>query len=291
MLQSIRRVLGMPGRVAVTCVVSLSVSAGLFLPLGPIAYAKPANGGDSAIVEETRAEPTQLAISLQGEAQSGVDITVPDRAKVSASATLTGTNASTARGTFSYAIYSDSGCTNEVAWSGPRLVRQSTESRGVRLTPGTYYWQASYSGDAKDLPSVSGCGSAIETVDGSDPPPACTHVDGEMRLASEEGHLIVRNDLTTDLEAPQRLLAWWSGGHRLRLTRLLDASCVARNAGSHFVGVGEARLDGKPGYAVQFNIRIAKNGEEAVHVHVRNTSREPVLNLTGFPALGSETIG
>jgi hypothetical protein len=289
-MESARRVLGTPGRIAITVMVSLTVSGGLFLPLGPVAYAKPAKSGGGT-VEETKAEPTALAISLQGEGQSAANITVPDRTPVSASVTLAGTNASSARGTVSYAVYSDSACTNEVTWAGPRLIRESTESPRVRLTPGTYYWQASYSGDAKDLPSISGCGSAIETVTGSDPPPTCTKVAGEMLLKTEEGHLVVRDALTTDLAAPQRLIAGWSGGHHLRLTTLLGASCVARTTGSHFRGVGEARVDGKPGYTVRFTIRVSKNGEEAVRIYVRNETHEHVMDLTAFPAPGSEIIG
>jgi hypothetical protein len=39
MMQPARRVLGTPGRITTAIIVSLSVSAGLFLPLGPVAYA------------------------------------------------------------------------------------------------------------------------------------------------------------------------------------------------------------------------------------------------------------
>jgi hypothetical protein len=290
MTQSARRVLGTPGRIAAAIVVSLSVSAGLFLPLGPVAYAKPAKGsGGPGTVEEVKAEPTTLAISLQSEGGSGPSITVPDRTRVSASVTLSGANASTARGAVSYAVYSDSACTNEVAWAGPRLIRRSTESPPVRLTPGTYYWQASYSGDAKDLSSVSVCGGAIETVEGSDPP-ACTTGVGEAHLGTEEGHLVVKNDLSTDLGAEQKLVASWSGGHHLRLTKLLGVACVAGHTASHFHGIGEARVDGKSGYIVRFNIRVSKDGEEALRIHVVNERRERVVDLTGSPLAGSELI-
>jgi hypothetical protein len=290
-MESVRRVLSMPGRVTVVVAVSLTVSAGLLVPLGPVAYAWPATSGGKGVVEETKAEPTTLAITLQGEGgtTSGADVTVADRTRVSASVALSGANAPTARGTVSYAVYSDGGCTNEVAWAGPRLIRRSTESPPMRLAPGKYYWQATYSGDAKDRASASACGAAIEIVEGGDPP-ACMNVSGESRLLTEEGHLTFRNDLTTDLGAEQRLVASWTGGHRLRLTKLLEASCVAGTAGSRFHGIGEAKLDGKPGYIVHFNIRVASNGEEAVRIHVRNERHERVLDLAGSPEAGSEVI-
>lgn len=291
MMQSARGVLGMPGRITTAIIVSLSVPAGLFLALGPVAYAKPAKSSGTGHVEETKAEPTALAISLQGGEQSGPNITVPDRTPVRAGVTLTGTNAPGARGAVSYAVYSDSACTNEVAWAGPRLIRQSTESPPVRLRPGPYYWQASYGGDAKDLPSVSECAAAMETVDGTNPVPTCTSVAGEIRLDTEEGHLVVKDDLSSDLGAAQRLVASWSGKHHLRLTRLLGVACVAGRGASHFHGVGEARVDGEPGYHVRFNIRVSNNGEEMVHIHVTNARRERVVELTGSPAAGSEVIG
>lgn len=289
MSQSVRRMLGTPLWLLMASAL-LPVLAGLFLASGPVAYAEPANGsGGKGSVEETKAEPTALGISLQSEGASGADITVPSRTRVSAAVTLSGINAATARGTVSYAVYSDSGCTNEVAWGGPRFIRQNTESGPVRLPAGTYYWQATYSGDAKDLPSVSPCGAAIETVEGGDPP-ACTTAVGEAHLGTEDGHLIVKNALSTDVAAEQKLVATWSGGHRLRLTKLLGVACVAGRTASHFHGVGEAKLDGKPGYIVRFNIKVSKNGEETVRIRVHNAKGEPVLDISATPAAGSELI-
>lgn len=288
-MQSARRTLGTPRRIVVAGVISLSVSAGLLLPVGPVAYAKPGKAGGTGTVEEVKAEPTALGITLQSEASSGAAITVPDRARVRASVNLTGTNAGSARGTVSYAVYSDSGCTNEVAWSGPRLIRSSTESGPVRLTPGTYYWQASYSGDAEDLPSVSACGAAVETVEGGDPP-ACTTAIGQAELSAEPGHLLVRNSLTTVIGSDQKLIVAWSGRHRVRLTQLLGVACFAGRTASHFHGIGEARLDGKSGYVVRFNITVSKNGEESMRIHLRNAKGEPVLDISASPAAGSELI-
>ena len=289
MKQSVRKMLPTPARILAAGAVSVFVPAGLVLALGPAAYAKAGKSGGTGTVEETKAEPSTLEISLQSEGGSGANITVGDRTRVEANATLTGTNAASARGTVSYAVYSDSACTNEVAWAGPRLIRHSTESPPVRLTPGTYYWQASYGGDSRDLPSVSVCGAAIETVEGSDPP-ACTTVAGEAHLETEEGHLVVKDSLSTDLGAQQKLTASWSGPHHLRLTKLLGVACAAGHAASHFHGYGEAKLDGKPGYIVRFNIRVSKNGEEVLRLHVSNARHERVAGLTGFPAASSELI-
>ena len=42
------------------------------------------------------------------------------------------------------------------------------------LTSGTYYWQASYSGDPANAPSKSTCGSEVETVTSGTSKPTCT---------------------------------------------------------------------------------------------------------------------
>ena len=44
-----------------------------------------------------------------------------------------------------------------MAWSRP-------QGRSTLTTPGTYYWQASYSGDPTNAASTSTCGSEVETV-------------------------------------------------------------------------------------------------------------------------------
>ena len=255
---------------------------------GDVAQGSVNAGGGT--VKETKAEPTTLTTSLEGAGQSGADVVVPEGTVVTATSTLAGPNAASARGTASYKIYSDSSCTYEVNWTGPRGIRTGAQSRAIRLAPGTYYWQATYSGDAKDIPSSSVCGATIETVQGSPAVAPCGTVSGEMHTSAEGGHLSVREALSTDLAAPQRLVAWWSGKHRLRLTHLLDASCVAKLKVSYFRGMGEAKLDGVPGYTVHFTIRVSKNGEEAVRVRVRNATHELVLRLDGDPDPGSEVI-
>lgn len=232
-------------------------------------------------------EPTTLTVSLDTEGQSGPDLTVPDGARVTANSTLSGPDASTAHGpaSVSYKVFSDSACTNEVAAAGSRRVNQGIDSRPVRLTPGTYYWQASYVGDAGNQPSVSACGAAIETVEGTPLPSSCSGISGLARFDREEGPVVLHESLSTNLGERQRLYGWWPGAHRLVLTRLLGAWCLAGPKRDYFRGVGEAKLDGGAGYMVRFWISVGEYGETSLRLRVRDSSRELVL-ATGGPLLG-----
>jgi len=115
-------------------------------------------------------QPTTVTTSLSGGGQSGTSIPVPAGTAVTDTATLSGTNASTATGTVTYDVYSDSACTVAVsAGTAEAITTPGTlpDSDPVTLsTAGTYYWQASYSGDANNGPSTSTCGTAgeVETV-------------------------------------------------------------------------------------------------------------------------------
>jgi hypothetical protein len=121
---------------------------------------------------------TQLSTSLSGGGHSGGTITVPEGTAVSDSATLSGENASAATGKVDYKVYSDTGCTTLLASAGTVSVSGETvpASSTETLPPGTYYWQASYSGDSGNLGSKSTCGSEVETV--SHPQGAGPTVDG-----------------------------------------------------------------------------------------------------------------
>jgi uncharacterized repeat protein (TIGR01451 family) len=79
--------------------------------------------------------------------------------RVHDSAALTGATTD-AGGTVTYSVYSNSSCTNKVADGGTVAVSNGLvpDSNDVTFdTPGTYYWQASYSGDANNLAAVSTC--------------------------------------------------------------------------------------------------------------------------------------
>ncbi len=68
------------------------------------------NPGDGSAPVVTTPLPTSVSTSLSGGAQSGTSISVPTSTAVTDTATLSGTNASTATGTVTYNVYTDSGC-------------------------------------------------------------------------------------------------------------------------------------------------------------------------------------
>jgi hypothetical protein len=119
--------------------------------------------------------------SLTGGGKSGASITVPTGTAVTDSASLAGTDAAQAGGTVTYSVYSDSTCQTPVAGGTAQSITtpgSPPSSSAVTLsTPGTYYWVATYSGDAGNNSSSSACGSEVETVVTSAPadttPPSC----------------------------------------------------------------------------------------------------------------------
>ena len=82
-------------------------------------------------------------------------------------ATLSGANAVTATGKVAYKVYSDKECKSLVADAGTVGVNGEFVPASIAqtLAPGTYYWQASYSGDAVNAKSSSTCGAEVQTVE------------------------------------------------------------------------------------------------------------------------------
>jgi hypothetical protein len=144
------------------------------------------NGGSSAVdtvtVTSGTAASTTLTTSLSGGKECFFhwcwghhrSVTANSGTAVTDSATLKGPNVSTATGTVTYSVYSDNACTVSAGSGGTVDVTVGSipSSTPVSLsTPGTYYWQASYSGDANNAASKSSCGSEVETVLAPKPQP------------------------------------------------------------------------------------------------------------------------
>jgi hypothetical protein len=111
--------------------------------------------------------PTTLTTALSGGGQSGTSISVPAGTGVTDQATLAGLNALAAGGSVTYTAYSDSTCKTSAGSGGSVTVTDGSvpvSTSVILTTPGTYYWQASYSGNSTNAPSSSTCGSEVETV-------------------------------------------------------------------------------------------------------------------------------
>ncbi len=142
------------GEVAGRGAILLSSGAGL----------RVSGGGGGGGGEE--ATSTSLTTSLTGESEEGEEIEVLENAGIKDHATLSGTNAAKAGGTVKYKVYSEKECKTLVAEAGEVTVTDGSvpASNEEKLKAGTYYWQASYSGDSKNKASTSACGSEIAVV-------------------------------------------------------------------------------------------------------------------------------
>lgn len=152
------------------------------LEAGKIYYWQAHYGGDSLDAESTSScggevlsvkAATAISGTLSGEGveggtETGASVEVGDETAVTDSATLSGTNVSTATGTVKYRVYSDSECKVLFAAVGEGTVsggKVSASSGETVVEPGTYYWQAEYVGDSLHSASVTKCGVEIEHAD------------------------------------------------------------------------------------------------------------------------------
>jgi hypothetical protein len=239
---------------------------------------------------------TTTTTSLSGEGQSGGTITVKEGASVSDEATITGENASSAGGTVTYDVYSESACSTKVASAGTEPVTggKATASEGKVLPAGTYYWQATYSGDASNEGSKSACTSEVETVQVA--PPPCTSAIGfatvVIRKEGETERQKVTNKLFTNLASKQKLVfTWENGASKLTLTKLTSASCTVSGKGTKkFLGAGEATVNGEPGWQVKFYFILSPKNRFTFHIRVSMPKEEPLAFTDKAATLTSEKI-
>jgi hypothetical protein len=116
---------------------------------------------------ELTATSTSISTSLKGGGKEGEEITVAEGSKVEDTATLSGTNASTATGTVDYAVYKDKECKELATEAGKGKVEgtKAASSEEKELEAGAvYYWQAKYLGDSMNEASTSTYSKEVETV-------------------------------------------------------------------------------------------------------------------------------
>jgi hypothetical protein len=109
---------------------------------------------------------TSLETTLSGESHTGNMIEVLEGATISDQATLVGEDSSEAHGTLRYYVYSDAACKELVAEAGEASVSKGSAepSLAEKLAAGTYYWQATYSGDPSNAASTTTCGEEISVI-------------------------------------------------------------------------------------------------------------------------------
>jgi hypothetical protein len=111
---------------------------------------------------------------LTGGGQAGTKITVPTNTAVTDNATVTPPSGQPVTGRLSYEVYTDPTCLpfTQLKGAGGGLTTGSgPASTPLTLPSGTYYFQASYSGNGTLAPAVSPCGSEVLTVSSPTPPP------------------------------------------------------------------------------------------------------------------------
>jgi hypothetical protein len=113
--------------------------------------------------------PTTLTTTQTSGTTTGASISIPaGTVGESDTATITGTNAASASGTVDFALYDNSSCSGTPAFAGAAHAAAGTatiaDDSSTGLSPGKYYWRASYAGNATNLPSASTCGSEVLTV-------------------------------------------------------------------------------------------------------------------------------
>jgi hypothetical protein len=133
---------------------------------------------------------TSLSTKLSGEGKEAGELTINEGSKAKDTATLSGTNSSSAGGKVLYKIYSEKECKTLVKEAGEVTVSSgSVPASSEEELEGdkTYYWQATYRGDSLHQESSSSCGSEVLKVK------AKTSLSTELSEEGEEGE-----ELTVD---------------------------------------------------------------------------------------------
>jgi hypothetical protein len=195
-------------------------------------------GAETVTVPAT-STTTTLSTSLSGGGSKGTSITVPSGTAVTDAATLSGANASSATGTVTYNVYSDSSCSTLVNAGTPEPITTPgtlPASSAVTLSsPGTFYWQAAYSGDTNNDAATSACGE-VETVTGARTKPTPTTL----------------KTLLTGTGKPNGVKCWWRGN----LITVYAGASVTDTA--TLKGANAPKATGTVTYTVYALVRVSK---------------------------------
>jgi hypothetical protein len=130
--------------------------------------------GDETLTVSAPGQNTPtLSTILEGGNQSGQSISVPAGTAVHDTADLTG-ETTDAGGTVTYRYYTNSTCSTGVQTVSTENVNNGVvdDSNDVTFnTAGTFYWQATYSGDTNNAGTTSPCNEVLTVTGGGGTPP------------------------------------------------------------------------------------------------------------------------
>jgi hypothetical protein len=145
----------------------------------PEVFVQPFVKGDAYVPPSGGSTPSPspssstIATSQTSTGTKGADISIlAGTVGETDQASIAGANAAHAGGSVHYYLYADPTCdpgVGEVFDGGSSTVVNGVAGSSLpvstALSPGKYYWQAQYSGDALDLPVMSACGSEVLNVE------------------------------------------------------------------------------------------------------------------------------
>jgi hypothetical protein len=136
-----------------------------------------------------------IATVLSGGGQVGAKITVAPNTPVTDNATITAPAGQPITGRLSYEVYTSPSCSpfSQLKGAGGGLTTGAgPASTALSLPSGTYYFQASYSGNGTLGPAVSPCGSEVLTVTAPTPPPNSLFIPvGNPQFNPKTGQLAI----------------------------------------------------------------------------------------------------
>ena len=198
-------------------------------PLTPGSYSFKAhyNGDANYAATDSQCETLSIGISSASITTALSSTSVVVGSSVYDTAHLNGTTAG-AGGSVQYTIFTDSGCSSAMQGAGNVTVSGSSVPNSnsvVFNNTGTYYWQASYSGDQNNAAATSSCSSEILTVLATSTPPTSTStgmIAGQVYNDANDNHTKDGGDSglsgwTVHLSGFHRFLGifntwWWHWG-------------------------------------------------------------------------------
>jgi outer membrane protein assembly factor BamB len=227
-----------------------------------------------------KAKPTTTTTALSGEGKTGESITVKEGSPVTDQATIAGENAATATGMVTYKVYSDKECTKEVASAGELTVSagKAPASEAKTLAPGTYYWQASYGGDANNNASKNECGTEVETVTEPERPISATGMTlGGTEAAKVSGTVASFTDPETKATASEysATIEWGDG---------TSSSGTVSGGGGNFAVSGEHTYADEGSYTVKVVITDVDNESNGATTESTAKIADAALSASGVSA-------